>query len=45
MKKYVTPEMEKIRLSVSYDVLSVSTSSKTGENDVPDVPIDIGDDL
>lgn len=42
-KNYVVPEVERLSLNLSMDVLSVSTSSKTGEGEVPDIPIDIDD--
>lgn len=42
-KKYVDPEFEFIRISISNQLLSVSGSIKTGEEDVPDIPIEIDD--
>lgn len=44
-KKYVNPEFELIRISISNQLLSISDSNKTGEGDVPDIPIEIDDNL
>lgn len=39
-KSYIAPDMEHIEFKIGFDVLSISTSSKSGEDDVPDVPLD-----
>lgn len=44
-KKYIDPEFELLKLQISNQLLAVSDSNKTGEGDVGDAPIDIGDDL
>ena len=36
-KEYCVPDMERLTLKFSFDVLTISnSSSNTGENDVPD---------
>lgn len=44
-KKYSDPEFELIKLDISNQLLAVSDSPQTGEGDVVDVPIEIGDEL
>ena len=44
-KKYLDPEFELIKLQLSNRLLAISDANKTGEGDVGDVPIDLGDDL
>ena len=44
-KKYIDPEFELIKLQLSNRLLAISDSNKTGEGDVGDVPIELGDGL
>ena len=44
-KKYLDPEFELIKLQLSNRLLAISDSNKTGEGDVGDVPINLGDEL
>lgn len=44
-KKYIDPEFELMKLQISNQLLTISDSNKTGESDVGDVPIDLGDEL
>jgi len=44
-KRYITPDFEMVKLIINNQLLAISDSNQTGEGDVHDEPIIIGDDL
>lgn len=44
-KEYLEPEFDLVKLKITNQLLAVSDSNQTGEGDVGDAPIDLGDEL